>query len=69
MTDRIVSTVDDNGTVALFYGAEIQLAQSADVASIKAVVDAYLDATISSRASQTTANAIKSNTDLIPATL
>lgn len=58
-----------NGTVNLFYGSEVQLANSSDVALIKAKTDAYLDATISSRCSQTTGNAIKGNTDLIPATL
>jgi hypothetical protein len=39
----------NNGTVSLFYGAEVQLAQSSDVSAIKAAVDAYLDAAISSR--------------------
>jgi hypothetical protein len=38
-----------NGTIPLFYGAEVQLAQSAEVIAIKAAVDQYLDATISSR--------------------
>jgi hypothetical protein len=38
-----------NGTIPLFYGAEVQLAQSTEVAAIKTAVDAYLDATISSR--------------------
>jgi hypothetical protein len=38
-----------NGTIPLFYGAEVQLAQSAEVIAIKATVDAYLDASISSR--------------------
>lgn len=58
-----------NGTVNLFYGSEVQLANSSDVALIKAKVDLNLDATISSRCSQVTGNAIKQNTDLIPATL
>jgi hypothetical protein len=40
---------DDNGEVDLFYGVEVQLAQSSDVDSIKAKVDSYLDAAISSR--------------------
>lgn len=40
----------DNGNVNLFAGAEVQLAESSDVAAIKAVVDLYLDAAISSRA-------------------
>ena len=39
----------NNGSVPLFYGMEVQLAQASDVAAIKATVDAYLDATISSR--------------------
>jgi len=39
----------NNGTVSLFYGAEVQLAQSSDVVAIRQKVDAYLDATISSR--------------------
>ena len=38
-----------NGFVALFYGAEVQLAQSSEVLSIKAAVDAYLDVAVSSR--------------------
>jgi hypothetical protein len=42
-----------NGTFALFYGAEIQLAQNSDVTLIKDKVDLYLDATVSSRATQT----------------
>jgi len=37
------------GQVDLFYGAEVQLAQSSDVVAIRQKVDAYLDATISSR--------------------
>lgn len=59
----------DNGNVDLFAGAEVQLAESSDVVAIKELVDLYLDAAISSRCSQTTGNAIKSNTDLIPATV
>jgi hypothetical protein len=39
----------NNGFVALFYGAEVQLAQSSDVTAIKAVVDAYLDVAVSTR--------------------
>jgi hypothetical protein len=39
----------DNGFVALFYGAEVQLAQSSEVLSIKAAVDAYLDVAVSTR--------------------
>lgn len=42
-----------NGTFALFYGAEVQLAQSSEVGLIKEKVDLYLDATVSSRATQT----------------
>jgi hypothetical protein len=39
----------NNGFVALFYGAEVQLAQSSDVTAIKAAVDAYLDVAVSTR--------------------
>jgi len=39
----------DLGDVALFYGAEVQLAQSSEVLSIKAAVDAYLDVAVSTR--------------------
>lgn len=42
----------DNGNVDLFLGAEIQLVEAPDVASIKSLVDLYLDAAISSRAAQ-----------------
>jgi hypothetical protein len=41
-----------NGFVALFYGAEVQLAQSSEVLNIKAAVDAYLDVAVSTRASR-----------------
>jgi hypothetical protein len=65
----------NNGTVSLFYGAEVQLAQSSDVVAIREKVDAYLDATISSRlaAAGYTApdnagvTAIKAKTDNLPA--
>ena len=40
-----------NGTFPLFYGAEIQLAQNSDITAIKNIVDTYLNASISSRAS------------------
>jgi hypothetical protein len=43
----------DNGAVSLFYGAEVQLAQSSEVLAIKASIDAYLDAAISSRLAAT----------------
>jgi hypothetical protein len=46
----------DNGNIDLFIGAEVQLAENSDVLLIKAAIDLYLDATISSRASQTTAD-------------
>jgi hypothetical protein len=39
----------DNGTVSMFYGAEVQLAQSSEVLAIKTLVDAYLDVAISTR--------------------
>lgn len=39
----------DNGTVSLFYGAEVQLAQSSDVTAMKATIDAYLDVAVSTR--------------------
>lgn len=38
-----------NGNLSLFAGEEVQLAQAPDVADIKAKVDLYLDAAISSR--------------------
>lgn len=64
----------NNGEVPLFYGAEIQLAQSSEVAAIKAAVDLYLDAAISSRLASAgytaPANAdvaaIKAKTDNLP---
>lgn len=62
----------DNGTIPLFYGPEIQLAQTSDVTVIRQAVEAYLDAAISSRlpaTAQTDINAIKTNTNLIPAAL
>lgn len=43
----------NNGDIPLFYGDEVQLAQVSDIVAIKAKVDAYLDATISSRSTQT----------------
>lgn len=43
----------DNGEVPLFYGDEVQLAQVSEILAIKLKVDAYLDATISSRSTQT----------------
>ena len=55
----------DNGIVALFYGAEVQLAQSSLVA-------AYLDVAVSSRlaaTAQVDIDGIKANTGLIPALL
>ena len=39
----------NNGTVALFYGSEIQLAQSSTVDTINTLVTARLDATVTSR--------------------
>lgn len=54
-----------NGTCPLFYGDEVQLAESGDVALIKSAVDAYLDATISSRSSQTTQDVIDKNVKFI----
>ena len=39
----------NNGTVALFYGSEIQLAQSSAVDAINTLVTARLDATVTSR--------------------
>jgi hypothetical protein len=54
-----------NGNCPLFYGDEIQLAQSSDVALIKSVVDAYLDATISSRSSQVSQDDVAKNVKFI----
>jgi len=39
----------NNGTIPLFYGSEIQLAQSSAVDSINTLVTARLDATVTSR--------------------
>jgi hypothetical protein len=63
------------GEVNLFYGEEVQLAQSSQVAEIKAKVDAYLDVAISSRLAasayvtpdNTSITAIKAKTDNLPA--
>ena len=38
-----------NGGVPLFYGMEVQLAQASEVTAMKATIDAYLDAAISTR--------------------
>jgi len=59
-------TIGDNGIVNLFYGSEVQLAQSSEVTLIKEKVDSNLDVQVSSRCSQTTGDSIKSNTGLIP---
>jgi hypothetical protein len=45
----------DNGVVPLFYGAEVQLAQSPEVLAIKALIEAKLDVVLSTRATQATA--------------
>lgn len=63
------------GQVNLFYGAEIQLAQSSDVVAIRQKVDAFLDVAISSRLAaagytapdNTSITAIKAKTDNLPA--
>lgn len=47
-TTKIIN-FGDNGTIALFYGTQVQLAQVSDVSSIKTAVDTYLDVAISSR--------------------
>lgn len=74
----ITMTIGDNGSVSLFTGNEIQLAESQDVTAIKAKIDLYLDATISSRLAsagytapgdEVTSGKIKNFTNLIPATL
>jgi hypothetical protein len=46
-------TFGDNGSIPLFYGDEVQLAQVSEILAIKTKVDAFLDATISSRSTQT----------------
>jgi hypothetical protein len=59
-------TFGDNGTVSLFYGSEVQLAQSPDVTAMKATIDAYLDVAISTRLAtiaQTNIDAIQAKTD------
>lgn len=45
-------TLGNNGSYPLFAGSEVQLAQATDVTAIKALVDAYLDAAISSRVAE-----------------
>jgi len=60
------------GEINLFYGDEVQLAQSSQVDAIKAAVDTYLDVAVSSRlaaTASTTLDGIKKNTDLIPGTV
>lgn len=60
------------GEINLFYGDEVQLAQASTLASLNNLVTARLDAAISTRlaaTSQTTLDAIKTNTNLIPGTL
>ena len=73
VTQRI--NFGDNGTVELFYGAEVQLAQSSEISAIKAAVDAYLDVAVSSRLAASayvtpdnaSITAIKAKTDTLPA--
>ena len=60
------------GEVDLFYGAEVQLAQSSTLESLNALVEQRLDATITSRlvnTADTKLDGIKKNTDLIPGAL
>lgn len=61
----------DNGTCNLFYGDEVQLAESSEVSDIKTLVNTYLDTTISSRASTTDLQIVNENvikaSKLIPA--
>ena len=60
------------GEVDLFYGAEVQLAQASTLASLNALVEQRLDATITSRLANTAdtkLDGIKKNTDLIPGAL
>ena len=45
-------TIGDNGDIALFSGAEIQLAQSTDVTELKAYVETYLDVVMSTISSK-----------------
>jgi hypothetical protein len=59
----------NQGEINLFYGEEIQLAQASTLVTLNALVEQYLDATISSRlpaTSQVTLDDIKKNTNLIP---
>jgi hypothetical protein len=55
----------DNGNVDLFIGAEIQLVEAADVSSIKSLVDLYLDAAISSRATNSGVSAEILDTQIV----
>ena len=48
----ITMTIGDNGDIALFSGAEIQLAQSTDVTELKAYVETYLDVVMSTISSK-----------------
>lgn len=60
------------GKVNLFYGEEIQLAQASTLETLNDLVEARLDAAISSRLANTAdtkLDGIKKNTDLIPGTL
>lgn len=44
-------TTGDNGTVKLFAGDEVQIAQNSDIAEIKASINSKLDVAVSTRAS------------------
>jgi hypothetical protein len=46
----------NNGTVSLFYGAEVQLAQASTLASLDALIQSRLDVAVSSRLATATPN-------------
>jgi hypothetical protein len=57
------------GTVNLFYGDEVQLAQASTLASLDEFIRSRLDATVTSRLSNSygsTIDNINNNTGLIP---
>jgi len=57
----------DNGTVSLFYGAQVQLAQASTLAALDALIQARLDVAISTRATQASADKAVSNAALAAA--
>jgi hypothetical protein len=56
-TAPVTIAAGDNGTVSLFYGAEVQVAQAAAIDTINALVQARLDVAVSTREAETAAAA------------